>query len=550
MQNRGWHLLLLGALGLALANLGQWPLFAQVPAHQSEPAPPPSQLAPQTQYLPRATLGQPVVIVSKDLPQLPPAQQDQQQSTDKPMPINLATALRLADARPLIIAGAQAAVQADAARLQQAQVLWLPTVYLGAAYARFDGAAQGTSGSFFINTREELMLGGGMTVVFAATDAIFLPLAQRQVVRAREFDVQRARNDALEEVAVTYFNVQQARGRLAGSQDVIDKSLELQKRVAGLGRGLVPPMELDRVRASAADFQEAATSAREDWRTSSADLTRVLRLNPIATVVPQEPPHLKVTLVSPQQSDDDLVPIGLTNRPELATQQALVQAALYRIKQERLRPLIPSLVLTGDAAPAAPGGFLSDGAFFSGSHGMSNPTGFRNDWSAQVLWELRNLGFGNRALVREREAEQQQAIIELFKVQDMVAADVVRAHAQVQSAALRVQQAETGVKEAQITFAGNLKGLSETTRVGDILVLVTRPQEAVAALQQLARAYDSFYISVSDYNRAEFRLFRALGYAAEALAYDPTIGPLLPVDANRPCPMDPASGCFPVNCPR
>jgi outer membrane protein TolC len=296
-------------------------------------------------------------------------------------------------------------------------------------------------------------------------------------------------------------------------------------------------VEQDRVRTEAAELQQAFALAYEDWRTTSADLT-------------QEPPYLQVTVVSPEAPVDSLVPIGLTNRPELATQQALVQAALYRLRQERIRPLIPSLVLTGDAAPAAPGGFLSDGVFLSGASGSGNPTGFRSDWSVQVLWELRNLGFGNLALVRERQAQQQQALIELFKVQDMVAAEVVRAHAQVQSARLRVQQAEIGVKEAQITFAGNLRGLAETTRVGDILVLVTRPQEAVAALQQLSRAYDNYFVSIGDYNRAEFRLFRALGYAAEALACDHTMGPLLPVDTTRPPQMAPVGACLPWNCPQ
>ena len=238
---------------------------------------------------------------------------------------------------------------------------------------------------------------------------------------------------------------------------------------------------------------------------------------------------------------DSLIPIGLTNRPELATQQALVQAALYRIKQERLRPLIPSLVLTGDAAPAAPGGYLADGAFLSGAGGAGNPTGIRNDWSAQILWELRNFGFGNQALVREREAQQQQQLIELFKVQDKVAAEIARAYAQVQSATTRVHQAEVGVKEALVSYAGNLTGLGQTTRVGEMLVLVTRPQEAVAALQQLARSYDNYFTSLNDYNRAEFRLFRALGYASDPMAGDHPGDPCLPVDTSRPTQMAPVN---------
>ena len=60
---------------------------------------------------------------------------------------------------------------------------------------------------------------------------------------------------------------------------------------------------------------------------ASADLTQVLRLDPRAVVEPLENDHLQITLIDPTRGLDDLIPIGLTNRPELASQQALVQAA-------------------------------------------------------------------------------------------------------------------------------------------------------------------------------------------------------------------------------
>ena len=46
--------------------------------------------------------------------------------TDFRFPINLATALRLSDARPLIVAAAQASVWVAEAELTQAKVLWIP----------------------------------------------------------------------------------------------------------------------------------------------------------------------------------------------------------------------------------------------------------------------------------------------------------------------------------------------------------------------------------------------------------------------------------------
>ena len=46
--------------------------------------------------------------------------------TDLRFPINLATALRLSDARPLIVAAAQASVWVAEAQLTRAKVLWVP----------------------------------------------------------------------------------------------------------------------------------------------------------------------------------------------------------------------------------------------------------------------------------------------------------------------------------------------------------------------------------------------------------------------------------------
>ncbi len=68
-------------------------------------------------------------------------------------------------------------------------------------------------------------------------------------------------------------------------------------------------------------------------------------------VEPLEHDHLQITLIDPERSLDDLMPIGLTNRPELAAHQAQVQAALARIRQEKLRPFLPVLMLQGFQTP-------------------------------------------------------------------------------------------------------------------------------------------------------------------------------------------------------
>jgi hypothetical protein len=276
-------------------------------------------------------------------------------------------------------------------------------------------------------------------------------------------------------------------------------------------------------------------------------LTRVLRLDPAAVVIPLEPPHLQVTLISPKETVDALIPVSLTNRPELASQQAVVQATLTRLRQERMRPLIPSLILQSNAAPDE---LLGAGAFGTGTKGLNHWSG-RSDWEAEVVWEFKNLGFGNRGLVTQRRGEQRQALVELFRIQDLVASEVTQAHAQVEAAKVRVGRAEAGLKAAVASYEGNLKGLSETVRAGDLLQLVNRPQEAVAALQQLQQAYINYYTSTNDYNRAQFRLFRALGYAAQSLACGDSLGPVMPVAPSRPAQMAPVQAPEPChNCTR
>jgi outer membrane protein TolC len=427
-------------------------------------------------------------------------------------------------------------------------VLWLPNAYAGFAYVRHDGGQLNQfTGQTLLGPRNQFVAGVGARAVFALTDAIYAPLAQQQVVRARGLEIQSAKNDALLSVAQAYFDVQQARGALAGTLDSVARARELARRVRALGAGLAAPIEYERVITLLTDLEQQAAAYRQDWRTSSADLTRVLRLDPAASVVPLEPPHLRVTLVSPKEPVDALVPVGLTNRPELATQQALVQATLIRLRQEQMRPLIPSLVLESNSTPD---GYLGAGAFGGGFHSLNHWSG-RSDWDAGVVWELKNLGLGNRGLIRQRAGEQRQAMVELFRVQDLVAAEVVQAHAQVEAAAVRVTRAEEGLKAALASYEGNLKGLSQTVRAGTLLQLVNRPQEVVAALQQLQQAYINYYATANDYNRAQFRLYRALGYPARDLGCSDRFGAEMPVDTSRPPQMAPVHAPVPCqDCPR
>src|SRR5581483_8093830 len=215
-------------------------------------------------------------------------------------------------------------------------------------------------------------------------------------------------------------------------------------RVTDLSKDLVPRVEVDRAKRSRADLEQQAASARERWRVASADLTQVLRLDPRAVVVPLEHDHLQLTLIDPARPIDELMAISQANRPELASLRALVQATQVRIRQEKLRPVLPVVVLTGFQTPG--GMRMMGGIFGTGPDSNMDRWSLREDISAQLVWQLEGFGFGNLARVKEQRGEQSRALAELFRLQDAVAAEVTQSQANLQSAAVRVLEAERGLR--------------------------------------------------------------------------------------------------------
>jgi outer membrane protein TolC len=541
------------------------PPLITFPARGDKPPGRPSQKSPLQE--PPIPGGE--VLVMKP----PPAQPG-----DLRFPINLATALRLADARPIIVAATGANVWVAEATLQKSKLLWVPTINLGADYTRHDGygpdlnnglnvpkgvnaLGQPSPGNLGRPLQQNINLfygGGGFTWApngpnyfyqpnpgepllpspqfeFLA-DMIFQPLHDRQVLNSARWDQQAAKNDALFMTAQAYFNVHRFRGRYAVTIDAVQRGRQLVAQIASLSADLVPKVEIDRARNLLADLEQLAVTARQNWRIASAELTRVLRLDPRAVVEPLEHDHLQITLINPARPLDELIPIALTNRPELASHQAVVQATLVSIRQEKLRPLLPSMYMNGFQTPYE---LLEAGAGAIGHGNTLNQWSPRDDITPQMIWAADGMGFRNLAQIKEARGMSSQQLVQLFQMQDSIAGGVTRTQADLQAAAARVAQAEREVKSALINYNGNVEGLSQTERFGNVLVQVFRPQEVVFALQLLMSAYEHYIETVADYNTAQFAMFHELGYPAREIAFSRRAGAVMQVNTQRPSYLPP-----------
>ena len=378
------------------------------------------------------------------------------ESSDLRFPINLATALRLSDARPLIVAAAQASVWVAEAELTRAKVLWVPTLNLGFDYLRHDGGGPDFNKGIMTAPSVNFFYGGGGLIQnVATTDILFQPLVARQNLNSVQADIQTAKNDSLSMTADAYFQVHQFRGMYTGALYAIERGHDLIERISQLSKELVPKVEVDRARNFVADLEQQATSAREAWRVHSADLTQILRLDPRAVLVPLEHDHLQISLIDPARPYDELMPIALTNRPELTSRAALVQAAMNAVRREKVRPLTPQILINGFQTPNE---LIQGGMFGLGPNNTMNQWAGRADVSLQPLWQLDAMGIGNLARIKATRGMQSLAIIDLYRLQDMVAAEVTRAVARLQSAAARVEPGRSRLAHGHHHLQRQLRG--------------------------------------------------------------------------------------------
>jgi outer membrane protein TolC len=430
------------------------------------------------------------------------------------LPINLATAMQLAGARPLDIAAATRQVEQALALQLQARALWVPNLNGGVDYFRHDGVQQNIfTGVNFQKGRQSVFVAGGPTLSVGLADAIFAPLAARRVVASRRADLQAARNDSLFAVARAYFDLQAARGRLLGVRASIVRADLLAGFARGLAPSLIPPLEINRAQAELQSLRQDQQVAIRDWRVASAQMAEVLLLDPATLLEPIEPPYLQVTLVPAEQTPDELMPVAVANRPEIASRREQVAVAQQLLRQEKSRPLLPNLIV---ASPATATGLLAAGNYTAGANNLLNTNGSRLDIEVAAVWQLQNGGVGNVGRIRQRRAEREVAAIELTRTVFRVKSEVSQAVARLQAARVRVVETEEGVRQAVESADKNFIGLRETARpAGEILRLIVRPQEVVAAIIALNLAYQQYANAVNEYNVAQFEVYRALGQPAQ-----------------------------------
>ena len=422
-------------------------------------------------------------------------------------PLDLSSALGMAQGQNPRVAFAQAQIAQSSAIHQAARALWLPSIRAGMNYNKHENRLQDVEGNSIQASRGAAFGGFGANAVgasspaipgvyamFHTTDAIFQRRITGYALEAREFQATAVTNDQLLETALAYMSLLEAAQRKAIASETLNHGQELVNVTGAFAEsGTGNLADADRATAALALLRNEMARADEAETVASARLAQLLSADPAMVIVPQEENIVPIDLVPlDTMLTGDLVATGLSNRPELAASRSLVCEAVNRLRREENAPWLPSILLG-----------VSYGGFGAGTGGQITNGGPRFDFDGVAWWELRNLGFGERAARDNARAQIQQARLREVEQMDLVAREVVEAFAQVQARKLQIAWAQEGITAAQKSYERNLE------RIRNVQGL---PIEVLQSIQALDSARREYLRAVVDYNTAQFRLHRALGW--------------------------------------
>jgi outer membrane protein TolC len=448
-----------------------------------------------------------VPLVSVEAEQ-PPSTSDatEQLPNDSSVPINLPTALAMIGGQHPVVGFAQWRVQEAFAQLDRAKVMWLPSIQAGFNYRRRDGNYQAVDGQIVDVNLNSMNYGLGAGAVAAGSptrpgivaqfhlaDALFLPKAAEKTGWARGHAATAVVNQQLLNGGIAYIDLLEAYQDAEIIAEAVRRTSDLAtltENFAEAGEGL--KSDADRTATELSLLQTRQLAIRERQLVASTRLARILSIPMTSTITPQDAVAVPLEMMLQNSDEPTLISTGLATRPELKESQALVAAACEAYKREKVAPFVPSVLL----------GFSST-SFGGGLGRNTEDFGGRYDVDAMMVWEMRNLGFGEGAARRERSAQVQQATYTKLRIMDQVAQEVAEANIQVGIRKQQIEMAQTAISRARDSYDRNI----DRIRDGQGL-----PIEVLQAIQALEASERAYLRAVADYNRAQLQLQWALGW--------------------------------------
>jgi len=408
-----------------------------------------------------------------------------------PVHVDLPTVMKLAGANNDEIQLARVKHTETIAESKLAWQKFWPSLSLGVGYRGHEGRVQDIAGAVFDARKQQYTAGSTILIDWSPGDIYYSALAAKQKALAAEQLAEKSRRDIVQQAVSRYFDLLSAEAAL----DIIEDDLRLTQDYAQQLEGAVTAgtairADLLRVKTQVSRAKLAIRQQQEKRDLGAAALAETLRLPAESELRPAKADLVPVRL-NGKTGVATMLSQATQNRPELKAAGAAINASALERDRARIAPMIPN-IQGGYNAGGLGGGFAGETGNFASTQ----------DFYFGLGWKIGPGGLFDKQRQNIAIAREEATHLQTGQIKAAIGREVVDAATKSQSAhdQIAINEEAVGAAEEMVKLAKE----RQASQLGVVL-------EYLLAREELTRARQSRVLAVTEFNKAQHELKRAVG---------------------------------------
>ena len=409
----------------------------------------------------------------------------------EPVHVDLPTVLKLAGANNDEIELARVKHTETIAESKLAWQRFWPGFSLGAGYKGHQGRVQDIAGAVFNARKQQYSVGPTILVDWSPGDIYYSALAAKQKALAAEHLAEKSRRDIIQQAVNRYFDLLSAEAALAIIEDDLRLTQDYEKQLEGaVAAGTAIRADLLRVKTQVSRARLAIRQGQEKRDLGAAALAETLRLPPETELRPAKADLVPVRL-NGSTGVATLISQAAQHRPEMKAAGAAIEYAGLESDRARIAPMIPNVQ----------GGYTIGG--LGGGYGSQTGNfGRQQDFFFGLGWKIGPGGLFDKERQNIANARARATDLQTSQIKAAIGREVVEAAAKSQSA-----HDQIAINDEAVTAAEEMAKLAKERQASQLGVVL----EYLLAREELTRARQSRVQAVTEFNKAQHELKRAVG---------------------------------------
>jgi outer membrane protein TolC len=412
-------------------------------------------------------------------------------STAATVHVDLPTVMKLAGANNDEIQLARVKHTETIAESKQAWQRFWPSLSLGVGYKRHDGNIQDVAGAVFNAYKQQYTVGTNIMIDWSPGDLYYSALAAKQKALAAEQLAEKSRRDIVTQATSRYFDLLSTEASVAIIEDDLRLTQDYAQQLEGaVTAGTAFRADLLRVKTQVSRAKLAIRQEQEKRDLAAAALAETLRLPAQSELRPAKADLVPVRL-NGKTGVATLLTQATQHRPELKAAGAAITAAQLESDRARIAPIIPN-VQAGYGAGGLGGGFGNNTGSFDDTQ----------DFYIGLGWKIGPGGLFDKQRKVIANAREEATNLQTDQIKAAIGREVVEAAAKSQSA-----HDQIAINDEAVTAAEEMVKLAKERQASQLGVVL----EYLLAREELTRARQSRVQAVTEFNKAQHELKRAVG---------------------------------------